>query len=343
MDGKHTDSASPSRVVRYWRRAVPLGVAAAVAAGIGGGVDLVHRFQEDDDKPAKASAKQASGQQDTSGPRYVVGVRRTGTALVVREVKTGKDVGPPVAAPQGQRFRHIAAGGEGTYVVSAVTDRRKVVFNRLRLDSDGTPKDLAAIPNVTVDGAATAWSDLAVDRNGDRLASVTYRGQTGRVDVVSLATGERRSWTTRLPGRITNLSWAGSTLSFVWNPIRTVNGRPTVVSHQLRRLDTAGPVGDLRVSKAVMKLPKGSVSAILSHDGRTVVVGVGQGSELTLQTYSSATGQPAQVLWKRQQDATPARISPDATGRHLLAVGDDGRLYARGGAVPAQDLSDAAW
>ncbi|MFC9971457.1 hypothetical protein ACFVH6_11245 [Spirillospora sp. NPDC127200] len=346
MDGRHTDPAPKARLARHWRAAVPVGAATLAALAIGGGTDLVHRVQKDrsDPKP-KPAAKQAAGKERTGGvPRYVVGVRRPGTALVVRDVRTGKDVGLPVAAPQGRRFQRIAAGRDGSYVVSATTGAGKVVFQRLRLEKNGHPKELTEVPGVTVAGASTDWSDLAVSPDGKQIAYVTYRGMAARLDVVARDTGKRTSWTTKIPARLTNLSWTGPTLSFVWNPVRTVNGRPTVVKRQLRALDTAAGGGDLKLSKPVMLLPKGSVAAVLSRDGRTVVAGVGKDSTLEMQAYSADTGRPTQLLWQRAAAAPPARISPDGTGGHLLATGGDGLLYLKAGsAVPASDLDDVAW
>ncbi|WP_067481231.1 hypothetical protein [Actinomadura hibisca] len=346
MDGKHTDPAPKGLLARHWRAIIPVGVATCAALAIGGGTDLVHRVQKDrSHHEPKPAAKQAAGKERTGGvPRYVVGVRRTGTALIVRDVRTGKDVGLPVAAPQGRRFQRIAAERDGSYVVSATAGPGKVVFQRLRLEKNGHPKDLNEVPGVTIAGASTDWSDLAVSPDGKQIAYVTYQGMAARLDVVSRDTRKRVTWTSRLPARLTNLSWTGPTLSFVWNPVRTVNGRPAVVKRQLRTLDTAGAGGDLKLSKAVMLLPKGSLAAVLSSDGRTVVAGVGKDSTIEMQAYSADTGKPTKVLWQRDAPAPPARISSDGTGGHLLAAGGDGLLYVKaGGTVPAADLADVAW
>ncbi|MEU5876978.1 hypothetical protein [Spirillospora sp. NPDC047279] len=367
-----TEPGGPGRLSGAWRAAVPVAAAVGIAAVVGGGLDFVNA--RGDSQPKKAASKSATTsapKPGKSGPRYVVGVRRAGTALVVRDARTGKDVGVPVAAPQGRRFQRVATGADGGYVVAAKAGG-KVVFQRLVLDEKGRPTSLAAIPGTDLAGESTAWSDLAVTPDGNRIAYVTYRGTRSRLDVISVADGARTTWTTRTPARLSSLSWAGDTLSFVWNPVRSVNGRLTEIRHQVRTLDTTGRGGDLVVSKAVLKLPEGSETAVLSRDGQNVVAGVIAGSKVALHTFSVRTGQPAEVLWSQpvagggegagtaQGGGTGdgpgtgggggaagtirARLDVDATGGHLLFTGSDGRLYVKGGpAVPGQDLDDAAW
>jgi hypothetical protein len=370
-DGKHKGLERKSRLGVTWRAAVPVGLAVVVALGVGGGVDLVHHVQAPDPEPQSASKPVASGknaqnaknakggakaggQGPTSEPRYIVGVRRTGAALVVRDIRTGDDVGLPVAAPQGRRFQRVASEGDGSYVVASAPPGKssgKVTFQRLTLEDDGHPKDLEAIPRVSVPGASTAWSDLAVGSDGDKIAYVTYSGTRSRMSVVSTDTGARKTWTTTKPARISSLSWAGDTLSFVWNPLRPVGGRKTEIAHQVRTLDTTGPSGDLKVSRPILKLPKGSEAAVLSPDGMTVVTTVTDGSQVAVKAYSVTTGRPTEVLWEQKSDVVAhqdgpevARLDPDPSGDHYLATGGDGRLYAQhSGAVPAADLTDAAW
>ena len=373
-EGKHKGPGHRSRIGVAVRAVVPLGLAVVVALGVGGGVDLVHHVQRPDPKPQSVSRpvkpgkgdKGAGGQKGTE-PRYVVGVRRTGAALVVRDLHTGDDVGLPVAAPQGQRFQRVASEGDGSYVVAAAapaprsgvgtasasgSGAGKVTFQRLTLEEDGHPKDLEAIPRVSVPGASTEWSDLAVGSDGDKIAYVTYSGTHSRMSVVSVETGARKTWTTRAPARISSLSWAGDTLSFVWNPLRTVAGKRVERTHQVRTLDTTGAGGDLKVSTPVLKLPKGSQAAVLSPDGMTVVTTVTDGAQVAVQAYSVTTGKPTEVLWEQKAETLVAhhegpevaRLDPDPTGDHYLATGGDGRLFSQNvGAVPAADLTDAAW
>ncbi|MFG1998663.1 hypothetical protein ACGFNU_05895 [Spirillospora sp. NPDC048911] len=344
-ESRHEKSGKVAGLRGVWRTAVPVAAAVGVALVVGGGVDLVHSRQDSDEPKPKSAKTKAVGKADTKGPRYVVGVRRNGTALIVRDIRSGDDVGLPVAAPQGQRFQRVASGGDGSYVAAAKT-AKKVTFQRLSLEKNGHPKALAEIPRVAVTGTSTPWSDLAVAADGDKIAYVTYRGTRSRLDVISVETGARKTWTTKSAARLSSLSWAGDTLSFVWNPLRKVDGKMVEIRHQVRTLDTTGPAGDLGLSKAVLRLPKGSETAVLSQDGQTVVAGVTDQSQIALQAYSVETGQPTKVLWEKQVTGTGdlTGLDSDATGGHLLIRGGDGRLYVQGApAVPAGDLADAAW
>jgi hypothetical protein len=341
MDGKHKDPAPGpgARLGTAWRGIVPIGVASLVALAIGGGVDIVHQHQKSGEKERSA---QPAAERDRTGPRHVVAIREPGGALVVRDVRTGRDVGLPVAAPAAQRFQRVAAAGDGSFVVASAASGQ-VTFQRLRLNEDGVPEKLAALPKAAVKGASTSWSDMAVAPDGDRIAYVTYRaGGLGRLEVVSARTGQRKTWTTKTPARVSSLSWAGSTLSFVWSPTRKVGGR---IVHQVRTLDTAAAPGDLKASKPVLKLPEGSSgAAVLGRDGRTVVAGLAQNAQITLQAYAIGTGRPGGVLWQEKATGQVMRVVADHAGEHLLVLASDGRLHTDGAPpVPAADLVDAAW
>ncbi|MFC5750638.1 hypothetical protein [Actinomadura rugatobispora] len=339
MDGKHKDPAPGGGLGAAWRGIVPIGVASFVALAIGGGVDIVHRHQKSGEKERSA---QPAAERDETGPRHVVAIRGAGGALVVRDVRSGRDVGLPVAAPRAQRFQRVAAAGDGSFVVAAAASGQ-VTFQRLRLNEDGGPEELAALPKAAVTGASTAWSDMAVAPDGDRIAYVTYQsGGIGRLEVVSAQTGQRKAWTTKTPARVSSLSWAGATLSFVWSPTRKVGGR---IVHQVRTLDTAAAPGDLKTSKPVLKLPEGSSgAAVLGRDGRTIVAGLAQNAQITLQAFAIDTGRPGGVLWRQKGAGQVTRVSADHAGEHLLVLASDGRLHMDGAQpMPADDLVDAAW
>ncbi|QXJ23454.1 hypothetical protein AGRA3207_004605 [Actinomadura graeca] len=332
-----------SRIGSAWRGLLPVGVAAGMALVIGGGVDAVHHRQ----RAAKTehAAKPAAKSEQTAS-RFLVGVRQAGTALLVRDLK-GADVGLPIAAPRGARFRHVSALKGGTFVVAASTGRQ-VTFQRLKLDAKGRPKALQPLPKATLSGVSTAYSDLAAGPDGDRIAYVTYRGAKSRVDVVSTRTGARKSWTTKGPAHVAGLSWAGDTLAFVWSPLHHVHGRVAEAKHQVRALDTRLPSGDLKASKPVLNLPKGASEAVLTRDGRTVIAGLAQDGQITLQGYAVATRKPTKIFARqRVAGKRPAlrvsRLDIDHTGRHLLAALTDGRLLADGAVLTAPDLADAAW
>ncbi|NKZ02760.1 hypothetical protein [Actinomadura latina] len=326
MDDRRRED--PGTRLGSWKSLIPLTVAAAAALFIAGSVDVVHRHQraakeEHDAKPA-AKAEQTD-------PRFAVGITTAGTALVVRDVHTGADVGLPVAPPQDRRFHRVAAAKDGSYIVASY-GAGKVTFQRLHLGDDGRPQDLKDIPKATVPGVSNAGSDIAVA--GDHLAYVTYKGKRGSVDVLTLSTGARKTWTTKVPGRVDSLSWSGATLSFVWSPVGSAK-------RQLRTIDTNTAAGDLKLSKAVMTLPKGGSSAVLSRDGKQVVVGTVAKSQLTLQTFT-LTGKPAKVLWRQKVTGPLTDLDAAHSGGTVLATAGD--LYANGlPPVPGKDLADAAW
>ncbi|HEY8480592.1 MAG TPA: hypothetical protein VIL71_12250, partial [Spirillospora sp.] len=227
---------------------------------------------------------------------------------------------------------------DGSFIVASYA-ARKVTFHRFLLDEDGRPKDLREFPNVVVPGVSNRWSDLAVSPDGERIAYVTYTGAKGRVDVVSTASGARKTWMTNAPGRIGSLSWSGATLSFVWSPVRVIGGTLRETKHEIRALNTGGPAGDLRLSKAVFAMPKGSTMAVVS--GKTIVVGAASGSQLTLQAYTP-DGRPAGSPWRQRVKGalTDLDVSP-ADGRLLVTAGD---LYARNAPpLRGDDFADAAW
>ncbi|WP_019631902.1 hypothetical protein [Actinomadura atramentaria] len=333
MDGNGRKPGHGDRL-GSWRTLVPLCAATVAAFAVAGGLDAVDRHSHARSKERSAAAAAAHEVTEKAAePRYVVGVRRNGTALVVRDAKTGKDVGLPVAAAPGARFERVARGG-GAYVVASSTGRN-VTFQKLTLDGKGHPASLTAVPGAAVTGRSTAWSDLAVSQDGRSIAYVTYTGKAGRVDVLSGA--ERKSWTTKSAARIGSLSFAGRTLSFVWSPV----ARPG--RHQVRTLDTAGESGDLRVSRAVLTLPAGSGPALLSKDGATLIAGVGDDTAWTLRAYSVKTGKPTRDLWTRDVESGLRQLAADSGG-HLLAAAADGSLYgSKELSATAADLTDVAW
>ncbi|MFA1546704.1 hypothetical protein [Actinomadura chokoriensis] len=319
---------NPGTRLGSWKSLIPLSGAAAAALFIGGGVDVVHRHQRaaEEEHAAKPAAK-----AERTDPRFVVGITTAGTSLLVRDMRTGADVGLPIAPPQGSRFHRVAAAKDGSFVVASY-GARKVTFQRLHLGDDGRPQDLKDIPKAVVPGASTPWSDIALD--GDHIAYVTYTGKRSRVDVLSLTDGTRKTWTTKAPGRVGSLSWSGATLSFVWAPVGST-------TNQLRSIDTLGAAGDLKLSKAVMTLPKGGSNAVLTRDGKTVVAGLVAKSQLTVQTFT-LTGKPAKVLWRQKVTGPLTDLDTAHTGGTVLATAGD--LYANGvQPVPGKDLADATW
>jgi hypothetical protein len=358
--------------MRRW--VVPVAAPAVIALGIAAGVDYVNRHgpapsEAGRQRPGRSEQPGQSGQSsapDRAGavrpgweapapalmakgrplPRYLVGVRRSGSALVVRNVRSLATVAE-VKAPAKRRFRQVAAAGldPRSYLVSG-SAAGGVAFYRLRVAGDGRPGALTPLPRIWIPGASTTWSDMAVNERGDTIAYVSYHGASKRIaiDVVAVTGGARRTWTTSHTGRIGGLSWAGRTLSFVWTPMR---GK-IAVRHQVRTLDTTRPPGDLRISRPVLTLPDGADTAVMSRDGSTVVTGVAAPSGLELAAYRAADGRRTKVLWRGP--GVPSRVIqlvPDSGSGDLIAEDADGRLliapaHGATGFAPA-DLADVAW
>lgn len=347
MDGKHTEKRSRMRRP-LWREGVgPVLVAAVLALGVAGSVDLINRHdREPDRRPAEQAADTDRSpllktSRSAASPRFVVAVRRPGTSMVVRDVRTGTDIGVTVAAPAGQRFQRVASAGDGSFVVAGYA-RRKVTFSRLRLGPEGRPRDLEPMPRVTIGGVLDPRSDMVVSPDGSRIAYTTSQGGRGRIQVLATANGRRSTWTTRLAGKVLSPSWEGERLSFVWAPART--GAPA----QIRTLDVSGKGGDLAASRPVLGLPDGGTVAVLSRDGGTVLAGEVRRSTLSVAAYSTRTRQRTRLLWSQRvgRMAVLTRLTPDPTGVHLLAdVG--GRLFdgASTGVheIPAKGLAHATW
>lgn len=308
-----------------WRGLVPVGAAAGLVLVIGGGFDVLERHQGES-RSAKAAAD-----AEPSSPRFVAGVVTGGSALVVRDAGTGADTGPPVAPPRDRAFTAVESAPDGSYL-AASSGGGEVAFHRLRLDDDGRAEELAALPKAVIPGESAEWSDLAVAPTGDRVAYVTYEGTRARVDVLTLGTGARKTWTTTLRGRVGSLSWPDDALSFVWQAATGGRG-------QVRTIDTSAPAGDLKLSEAVLTLPSGATTALRRPDG-TIVTAVPQGSRLAVQAYS-ATGEPGQILWKRPAQGEVATLDAAENGALLALAGD---VHTRDGdPLPGRDLADAAW
>lgn len=366
---------------------MPVAAPALIAFAVAAGLDYINRAAPEhhagkaarSGRPGGTSSPSAASlmSKDRPLPRYLVGVRRSGSAVVVRDVRTLAPVAT-VAAPAKRRFQQVAAAGigpdgvglagagsssaepggagsdgagsdgAGSYVVSASAGGG-IAFYRLRVGGDGRPGPLTPLPRLWIPGTSTRWSDMAVNARGDAIAYVSYGRAPKKIaiDVISTTGAPRRTWTTAHAGRIGDLSWAGRTLAFVWTPMRGT----AVLRHQLRTLDTASRPGDLGVSKPVLTLPDGAEAAVLSRDGTTVVTGIAGSSGLELAAYSAADGRRTAVLW-RSPGAAPAprvvQLVPDSGGGDLIAEAADGGLlvgpaHGRTGFAAAADLVDVAW
>ncbi|GII94260.1 hypothetical protein [Sinosporangium siamense] len=322
--------------------AIPLAAALGVAV-IGAVVVTVAGIHAP--APAGPAAK------TLSGPRFLLAAHNDG--VTVRDAQTGKITGRVELprTPEGIRREpggYLLAGtGEGTtfYVAQSVTSRQTQVsitwFHRVRVDERGRVAELArdVIPAVT----GTTASSLAVTGDGTQLAysldgKVCGKDKTLRfcpgaqLTVVDLPAGTRRTWTTNAAEQIRNLSWAAD---------RRVLG--FVVKSEARVLDTAAAGTTLAGSRVVAPGQEAKTSAI-SPDGRSMLIGrthLSDGRQphrYTIDEYSVTDGRKIRTLLSADRHGKTIAwwnlIRYDATGRHLLVVGnfyplsrlDDGRV-----------------
>ena len=192
-------------------------------------------------------------------------------------------------------------------------------------------------------------------------------GQHGAVEVVSLATGAARTWTTERPGIPAGLSWAdGRRIGFFWEDVSTVPG-----SSGLWVLDTAAPGHGLLSGRRVVPLvaggdtidyaqltTAGTVIAAVSYNGTvhvargTVVGGIvelaartGRPLHTLLAEHAAYAADPGHAGW---YIGSCQLAAADRTGSHLLVSCDRfgrldrGRFTALPGAAP-QSAVAAAW
>ncbi len=199
---------------------------------------------------------------------------------------------------------------------------------------------------------------MAIQRSG---------GQHGTVEVMSLATGATRIWTTTQAGIPAGVSWAGGhTLGFFWEGTGAAQG-----SSGLWTLDTAAPGSGLMSGRHVLPastggdavqyaqfIPAGMVIAAVTYDGTahvsrgTVVGGIvelsartGRPRRTLLLEHAAYSADPGQPGWY----ISPCQLAAaDRTGSHLLVSCDRfgrldrGRFTALPGAAPMSAVA-AAW
>lgn len=366
MDEQQTAPSPKPNPRTVWREGIaPIAVAVMLALGVAVGLDAI-RGSGADKKPERAAVTAASA--DGAG-RYTLTVRGSGTAAVARDIQAGTEIGVPIAAPEGRRFDQIAASGdestvkavkkaakkkdaapwgderftdaERVFIVSDHADRT-VRFHRILVDDDGAPLGMQPLESpagaLTVPGTPAQGADLAVDPDGDRIA---YTTGDNRLHVVTIATGEVRSWRGSANGRVTGLSWPGDEPAFVWHG----GGAKSV--RQLRTLDTAAAGTNLAASKVVRTLPTGVEQAVLRSDGATVVALV-EGANLTVRELPVQAGAPPVPLWQRPiaRRASVSALVPVSGGVAMLVLADESVHVAPEVAEKqpkTEPVRDAAW
>ncbi len=312
-----------------------------------------------------ATAPSASAAAQGMPPFYVV-ANHDQPAAYVRDSGTGR-LRSTVRLPAGtdpKLTQVTVAGDDRTFVLALFSLARGTRFYALRITASGQPAGLAplAIPPLPTREAADS---IALTPDGTRLAvAIQSGGQDGKVEVITLATGAVRMWTTTRggDGLPENLSWdaAGRRLAFVWSGATSAAG--------LWLLDTSAPGARLLSGQRLLPRtvgPDDVQSALISPDARTIIASVTYDGVMRVTRgtvvggiveVSAQTGRPLRTLLaQRSAHSSDAGwyitsctlASIDATGNHLLvSCGKFGRLdRGRFTVLPGDTLAEsaAAW
>jgi hypothetical protein len=303
-------------------------------------------------------------------PRYYVTLNHFRPVAVVRAAATGKILSKvPLPRRSDPKLSQIAAAGDGRGFALALSSFPRTRFYWLHVSADGRSARLTALTTAPLPAGEYAGG-IAVSPNGSRLAVAIQRsgGQRGAVEVVSLATGGARTWTTGSPGYPAGVSWAdGRRLGFFWDD---ATGAPQRRSG-LWVLDTAAPGHALLSGRRILPIETGgdtvqyaqlttagtAIAAVnyngTAHVGRDTVVGgivelsaqTGRPLRTLLAEHAAYSADPGDPGWY----ITPCQLAAaDHSGDHLLVSCDRfgrldrGRFTALPGAAP-QSAVAAAW
>jgi hypothetical protein len=270
--------------------------------------------------------------------RPVAEIRRSATGKLLSRVPL-----PPGIDP---KLSQIAAGRPGTFVL-ALASFPRTRFYLLHVLADGRSARLAPLPVPRLP-AGDYVSALAVSPDGRTLAVALQAGrQRGAVEVVRLATGAVRTWTTTRTGQPTALSWAGHELGFFWQDVKP----PATSAAGLWTLDTTAPGRNLMSGRRILPASVGGDSvqtALLGPGGRTAIASVtydgtrhvGAGTVVGgIVQVSAGTGHPLRTLLAEHAAYSADPVDPgwyvtacelpaiDGSGAHLLVSCDRfGRL-----------------
>jgi hypothetical protein len=298
-------------------------------------------------------------------PFYVVASHNRPVA-VVRASAAGQQVSTiPLPSGTDPKLTQVtAAGDDRMFVLALFSVSGGTRFYVLRITAHGQAAGLTrlAIPPLPPREVADA---IALTPDGTRLAVAiqSTRGQ-GQVEVITLASGAVRRWTTTRGGLPEDLSWdaAGRRLAFFWTGT-------AASTDGLWLLDTHGPGTGLLSGQRLLPQTVGPdevQSALITPNGRTIIASVtyhgtthvSQGTVIGgIVAISAQTGRPLHTLLaERAAHSTDAAWyitscllpSIDRTGHHLLVSCDRfgrldrGRFTPLAGAAP-QTAVVAAW
>jgi hypothetical protein len=235
-----------------------------------------------------------------------------------------------------------ASGDERTFVLALFSLSGGTRFYELKLTVGGQASALAALPVHPVP-AGEGVHNIALTPDGARLAVVVQKtGMQGAnpvveqeaIEVIDLATGAARTWTTAGDGLLTDLTWdaQGRQLAYFY-----VGDTPRTSG--LWRLDTGAPGRALLSGRRLLPQivgPDQVEDALLAPDGRHIIASVilSSLSDVTDNTVvggivqvDAQTGRPLQTLLAQHPTASgpsDVTVSPcelqsvDPTGDHLL-------------------------
>ena len=302
-------------------------------------------------------------------PRYYVTVDHFRPVAEVRASVTGKVLSTvPLPRRIDPKLSQVAAAGDGRRFVLALARYPRTRFYWLRVSADGRSARLTALAAAALPRGEYA-DGIAVSPGGSRLAVAIQRsgGQRGAVEVVSLATGAARTWTTGRPGFPAGVSWADRRrLGFFWDGAGAAQD-----NSGLWELDTAAPGHALLSGRRVLAAVTGgdtveyaqlttagtAIAAVAyngtAHVGRgTVVGGVVELSARTsrplrtlLAEHAAYAEDPGHQGW---YVGSCLLAAADRAGDHLLVSCDRfgrldrGRFTALPGAAPHSAIA-AAW
>jgi hypothetical protein len=204
-------------------------------------------------------------------PAYYVVADHNGPAIEVHSTTTGELLSE-VTLPAGvdPKLCKITAGLGGRFVL-ALFALPRTTFYLLKVTDDGRSAQLTALSLPPVPEGEVVEA-LALSPDGAKLAVAIQIGSKSRgvIEIVTLATGARRTWTSAQAGFPIQLSWTdqGRHLGFYWS-----DDDPTSLANGLWRLDPTTPGSDPFSGRQVLPEMVGSdevESAAFSPDGKTI-------------------------------------------------------------------------
>jgi len=302
-------------------------------------------------------------------PRFYVTMNYSRPAAEVRAAATGRILSA-VALPRriDPKLSQVAAAGDGRGFALALAEYPRTRFYWLRVSADGRSARLTMLAAAALPPGEYA-DGIAVSPGGSRLAVAIQRsgGQRGAVEVVSLATGAARTWTTGRPGFPAGVSWADRRrLGFFWDGAGAAQD-----NSGLWELDTAAPGHALLSGRRVLAAVTGgdtveyaqlttagtAIAAVTyngtAHVGRGTVVGgvvelsarTGRPLRTLLAEHAAYAEDPGHQGW---YVGSCLLAAADRAGDHLLVSCDRfgrldrGRFTALPGAAPHSAIA-AAW